>query len=327
MEEELESYAEQLPTNTPAPAAARRRSLRLSGRRLEGASFDEKLAAVLEPSEYSARGEEKLFLSARWLQFGRHRFCASLCRPSAACVGDSALTPSADGNGQPRPLLRGWIHLAFLVCGCFVLLHPERAPIPMNETSLRFTAGTLVGYVGSVCFHMCPWATLRAYTFALVFDFLCIQGAFLGQIVGLVGPYHVVSLVSLVLFVWLLGLCVAGLYSGSVMWQYRRQTRKFLVLGQAALSCLVELQVIRHKPTAMVIALAKAGGIRWFAAFGRFDAPRSSGLVVPGLWSDHCNFQCVRSAPARMTPSDPPRSVIATLTHLLQIRAAATQVW
>lgn len=295
MSSELECYAEQMPSNTPGPAAGKRRSRRLS----ERGRVD--------------KGEQKLFLSARWSEFGRHRFCAppsrTFCffgsRVPPPRQGERPLTPThADGNGQPRPLLRGWIHLASLVYGCFVLLYPAWAPVPMNDTSLRFTAGTLIGYLGSVVFHLCPWATLRAYTFALVFDFVAIQGAFTGQVIALVGLYHVVSLISLALTLWIVLICLTGLYSGSVMWQYRRQTRKFLVLGQAALSCLVELQVIRHKPTALVIALAKAGGIRWFAAFGRFDAPRSSGLVVPGLWSDHCNFQCVsprarRSAVAR----------------------------
>jgi len=225
-------------------------------------------------------------------------------RPDAT----AAHAQRADGNGQPRPLLRGWLHLFFLLYCTAVLGGARASPVPLHATARRFTAWTLVGYAGSVLFHMAPWATQRAYTLALVFDFVAIQLSFTGQIGSLVGWGHAACLASALLTLWLLALCAAGLAGGAVMWQYRRHTRKCLVLGQIGLSMLVEACVIRHKPTALVIGSAKFMGFHWFAAYARFDAPRSSGLVLPGVWHDHDNFH-----------------VIATATHALQIWATSTQ--
>jgi hypothetical protein len=77
------------------------------------------------------------------------------------------------------------------------------------------------------------------------------------------------------------------------MWQYHRSTRRTLVLSQIVLSCAVEASTVLHKPTALAIAACKFAAFQWFAVFGRYDAPRSSGLVVPGLW-------CARRARVRV---------------------------
>ena len=103
----------------------------------------------------------------------------------------------------------------------------------------------------------------------------------------------------------MLALCVGGLVSGSVMWEYRRHTRKSLVMLQIALSMAVESAVIANKGLAALIGAVKVFAFQWFALFARFDAPRSSGLVLPGVWTDHDNFH-----------------VMAVLAHGLQILAA-----
>ena len=276
-----------------AAGFASRCSHAVSGRSLE-ALWSSQTLCVAQPGALTWRGRK------------RHR--------SGFCLGTNtalALLALADGNGQPRPLLRGWAHLGVLLYGTRCLL-THRSPFgPLAPPALAFTATTLLGYLGSITFHLIPWSTLRAYQLALCFDFLCITAAFSGQIAALVGLRHPAALASTAVSVAVLALCVAGLASGSVMWEYRRHSRKLLMLTQVILSSAVEARVIAHKPSAAIIALVKVGAFHWFAAFARFDAPRSSGLVWRGVWADHDNFH-----------------VIACVTHALQIRAAATQtVW
>lgn len=132
--------------------------------------------------------------------------------------------------------------------------------------------------------------------------------AFTCQIAALLGWAAPATLLSAALSAGIGALCAAGLAQGALMWQFRRGTRRGLMLAQIGLSCAVEAAVVRHVPTAVGIALAKAAAFQWFAAFARYDAPRSSGLVLPGLWSDHENFH-----------------VLATLTHAAQLAACAAQ--
>ena len=80
------------------------------------------------------------------------------------------------------------------------------------------------------------------------------------------------------------------------------------MIVQVATSCIVEAVTIEHKALAAVIAAFKVASFQWFAVFARYDAPRSSGLVVPGMWTDHDNFH-----------------VFACCTHALQVIAAAMQ--
>ena len=132
--------------------------------------------------------------------------------------------------------------------------------------------------------------------------------AFTGQIAALVGWRHAATALSFGLTLGVAAICAAGLTSGALMWQYGRQTRRTLVLGQILLSCAVEGLCVADKRVATAIAALKFAAFQWFAAFGRYDAPRSSGLVLPGLWGDHDNFH-----------------VLASVTHLAQVAAAANQ--
>jgi hypothetical protein len=114
------------------------------------------------------------------------------------------------------------------------------------------------------------------------------------------------------------------------MWQYRRHTRKTLMLLQVALSCGVEALVVSNKALAAVIGAVKVLAFQWFALFARYDAPRSSGLVVPGVWTDHDNFHVmvrgtVRRAISPVRSLNPDGTPQATVTHILQIAAAARQ--
>lgn len=85
-----------------------------------------------------------------------------------------------------------------------------------------FAAFTLVGYLGSVVFHLVPWATRRAYTLALCFDYVTISVAFSGQMTSVVGLRSVSGLLSTGITLGIALLCAAGLHSGAVMWEYRR---------------------------------------------------------------------------------------------------------
>ena len=132
--------------------------------------------------------------------------------------------------------------------------------------------------------------------------------AFTGQIAALVGWRHAATALSFSLTLGVAAICVAGLTSGALMWQYGRQARRTLVLAQIVLSCAVEGACVADKRFATAIGALKLLAFQWFAAFGRYDAPRSSGLVLPGVWGDHDNFH-----------------VLATLTHAAQVAACALQ--
>ena len=122
------------------------------------------------------------------------------------------------------------------------------------------------------------------------------------------GWRHAATALSFALTLGVAAICAAGLASGALMWQYGRHTRRSLVLGQILLSCAVEGLCVADKRVATGIAALKFAAFQWFAAFGRYDAPRSSGLVLPGIWGDHDNFH-----------------VLASITHLAQVAAAANQ--
>jgi hypothetical protein len=114
---------------------------------LDDAAEDAALAPLPPPTQL-----------AWWLRFGRH---------------------TVYGNGLPRPLLRGWLHFAVLLAGTAALLAGrERLAawrvLALHATAHEFAAATLVSYVGSVAFHLFPWASLTAYQRALCFDFCTI---------------------------------------------------------------------------------------------------------------------------------------------------------
>jgi len=142
---------------------------------------------------------------------------------------------------------------------------------------------------------------------------LCPRLAFTGQIASLVGWSHPASVLSASASASLFLFCCAGLASGSVMWQYRRHTRKTLMLLQVALSCGVEALVVNNKALAAVIGAVKVLAFQWFALFARYDAPRSSGLVVPGVWTDHDNFHVMVRGTVRH--AIPPARSLTRMAH------------
>ena len=82
------------------------------------------------------------------------------------------------GNGTPRTLARGWVHVAALlaleVClwACSASVGPFQ-PLPPRAASLaRWTA---TAFYGSVVFHLVPWHTVPAYNVALCVDFMAIM--------------------------------------------------------------------------------------------------------------------------------------------------------
>ena len=74
------------------------------------------------------------------------------------------------GNGQVRPLLRGWVHLLALAVAEVVL-----ASNMLPSTAASLVRWSSVGMYGSVAFHMVPWSTASAYQIALFLDFVCIR--------------------------------------------------------------------------------------------------------------------------------------------------------
>ena len=129
-----------------------------------------------------------------------------------------------------------------------------------------------------------PYRARRSPRAPFLPPFLPPSLAFTCQIGALVGWASPATLLSAALSLAVFALCVAGLSQGALMWQYHRSTRRTLVLSQIVLSCAVEASTVLHKPTALAIAACKFAAFQFFAVFARYDAPRSSGLVVPGLW-------------------------------------------
>ena len=93
-----------------------------------------------------------------WRQFGRHQ---------------------QYGNGTPRTLARGWVHVAALLAleaclwACAANLGGPFQPLPPRAASLaRWTA---TAFYGSVVFHLVPWHTVPAYNVALCVDFMAIM--------------------------------------------------------------------------------------------------------------------------------------------------------
>jgi hypothetical protein len=137
----------------------RRTSARLAAAAAVAAPADGNLAAAAEDASLALALAElppPAFSLAWWTRFGRH---------------------DAYGNGLPRPLLRGWLHFAILLAGVAALLAGRErlaAVLALHATAHEFAAATLVSYVGSVAFHLFPWASLTAYQRALCFDFCTI---------------------------------------------------------------------------------------------------------------------------------------------------------
>jgi predicted membrane channel-forming protein YqfA (hemolysin III family) len=93
-----------------------------------------------------------------WRQFGRHR---------------------QYGNGTPRTLARGWVHVFALLAleatlwACSASLGGPFQPLPARAVALaRWSA---VAFYGSVVFHLVPWDTEPAYNVALCADFMAIM--------------------------------------------------------------------------------------------------------------------------------------------------------
>lgn len=82
------------------------------------------------------------------------------------------------------------------------------------------------------------------------------------------------------------------------LWEYRRYTRRNIVLAQFLLSSAVEAVCITNKALVAAIFGLKMAGFFWYTTFGRHDAPKASALTVPGVWGDHDNFHVITTAAA-----------------------------
>jgi hypothetical protein len=81
------------------------------------------------------------------------------------------------GNGTPRTLARGWLHLATVLAMELVLLVGLGAAGALPARAADLTRWTSVGFYGSVLFHMVPWTRMATYQAALFLDFMTIRCA------------------------------------------------------------------------------------------------------------------------------------------------------
>jgi hypothetical protein len=79
------------------------------------------------------------------------------------------------GNGTPRTLARGWLHLATVLAFEVVLLCGLGASGALPARAADLTRWTSVGFYGSVLFHMVPWTRMATYQAALFLDFMTIR--------------------------------------------------------------------------------------------------------------------------------------------------------
>lgn len=88
------------------------------------------------------------------------------------------------GNGTPRALARGWLHLACVLAMEVALIAAAVgawAPFGLPARAAQLIRWTTVGFYGSVLFHCVPWTRPGTYTAALFLDFMTIRHALAGQ--------------------------------------------------------------------------------------------------------------------------------------------------
>lgn len=136
------------------------------------------------------------------------------------------------GNGTPRTLARGWVHvLALALLELMLLACAGRwgALTPLPARALALARWTTVGFYGSVLFHLVPWSRTQSYNAALCLDFMaitCVRRAgaswrkeltqapshhsvgFTGQVAAWVGLLSPPGVLSLALTGATLALCV-----------------------------------------------------------------------------------------------------------------------
>lgn len=82
------------------------------------------------------------------------------------------------GNGTPRALARGWLHLACVLAMEVALIAAAVgawAPFGLPARAAQLIRWTTVGFYGSVLFHCVPWTRPGTYTAALFLDFMTIR--------------------------------------------------------------------------------------------------------------------------------------------------------
>ena len=115
---------------------------------------DEAAAKHLTPPRFWRRRPH-----VAWRDFGRHK---------------------QYGNGTPRTLARGWVHvLALLTLESLLLCSAHGwAGVPaLPPRAALLARWTTVGFYGSVLFHLVPWARPDTYNAALCADFMAITCA------------------------------------------------------------------------------------------------------------------------------------------------------
>ena len=176
----------------------------------------------------------------RWSQLGVHAtYGTFILHPS--CHSSHALTAvMLSGNGHPRPAARGFLHLVVLLLG-HIALQMETV---LSPRARAFALWTLVGYWGSVMFHLVPWSTQRSYSRALALDFMTICMGFTGHVGVLSGWEAPASRICVALSASMAALCFCGLFlqSSVPLWAFHRDTRKLIMLTMIAISVVVEFQ-------------------------------------------------------------------------------------
>mmetsp|Transcript_30970 Transcript_30970/g.100898 ORF Transcript_30970/g.100898 Transcript_30970/m.100898 type:complete len:397 (+) Transcript_30970:408-1598(+) len=226
-----------------------------------------------------------LLETASWDQFGRHRTYA---------------------NGNPRPLLRGWLHLLSAAAGTAVLLDGRAAAV-LGPAGANLMAVNLMCYWASSIFHCVPWKSIFAYELALVTDFACISLCFTGHVAVWEGGFAApAAALSLALSSYLIAvnfyrlLFASGDAQGNPtreglgVIEYQRTTRLYVMLTQQLLLTVVEAVHLSESPELfLAIFLGSAVAPVYFKNFGAYDAAvplDKQPLVVPGLWEPHDNF-------------------------------------
>lgn len=282
----------------------------------------------------------------------------SLTKPfSLACFGRH----SSYGNGLRRPLMRGWLHTAVFVVGLTVVraactrtcdlvadCRPHflgcDASIPgdgglnsthhlliaalaaklrkQNAPGLLFSQWCLLGYAGSVNFHMVPYRTNRSFNLALAGDLV---GVALGSLAPLmvwgssvappvespwplldsmlgVNPVELAGAIAV-----LLTLCIAAMLC-STLWRGKNVLDEFRWQRLGAQGSILLLQTFAefwscwsvselHLILIVVLALKVAAPV-YFLVFGTAFAEGKHEyakrvLTVDGVWEHHENFHVV----------------------------------
>ena len=216
------------------------------------------------------------------------------------------------GNGLPRPQMRGWLHTACVIIGMSRLLTTPGAAALGGEAVVDrwFVGFTLIGYMGSVNFHMVPYSTAQQYNWALAADFLGVSVGMLAPVVTLAatGNNEVLPQAATDGTAVLVGAACVGLLAamlGSSLSDNRAVIDEYRGPRLAVMACVLLLQTaiecsccIKQPDTlalwAAVMTLKIASPV-YQLKLGSHTALAKHGLrarwlTVPGTWEHHENF-------------------------------------